>query len=279
MTIMYHIRKSSKPTEKGRWVLLEHLPPILSPRILLLVFLYAMAFTLLVLGLKMLHLEHKVSNAGLHITSILSEDSSQDVLLYQQESSREMQKEIASQIIRLHVIANSDSDSDQALKLQVRDAIITKLQQDLEGASTVEEARSIILTQMPQIEQTAQKVIKQQGYSYTAHLSLENRYFPVKIYGDLSFPAGEYEALCLEIGKAAGHNWWCVLFPSLCFVDETYAVVPEESKQRLQDTLTQEEYDSLQTTPSGSDTTPQPSDEKIRTVELHSALYDWIMGK
>lgn len=276
---MYHIRKSSKPTGRGRWVLLEHLPPILSPRILLLVFLYAMAFTLLLLGLKMLHLEHKISSAGLHITSILSDDSSQDVLLYQQESSQQMQKEIASQIIRLHVIANSDSDSDQALKLRVRDAIITKLQQELEGASTVEEARSIILTQMPQIEQTAQRVITQQGYAYTANLSLENRYFPVKIYGDLSFPAGEYEALCLEIGEAAGHNWWCVLFPSLCFVDETYAVVPEESKKRLQDALSQEEYDSLQTTPKESDPSSEPSDPNRNTVEFHSALYDWIMGR
>lgn len=276
---MYHIRKSSKPTGRGRWVLLEHLPPILSPRILLLVFLYAMAFTLLLLGLKMLHLEHKISSAGLHITSILSDDSSQDVLLYQQESSQQIQKEIASQIIRLHVIANSDSDSDQALKLRVRDAIITKLQQELEGASTVEEARSIILTQMPQIEQTAQRVITQQGYAYTANLSLENRYFPVKIYGDLSFPAGEYEALCLEIGEAAGHNWWCVLFPSLCFVDETYAVVPEESKKRLQDALSQEEYDSLQTTPKESDPSSEPSDPNRNTVEFHSALYDWIMGR
>lgn len=280
---MYHISKSSKPAEKGRWVLLEHLPPILSPRILLLVFLYAVAFTLLLLGLKMLHLEHKISNASLHITSTQSSDYSQDALLYQQESSQQMQQNIASQIIRLHVIANSDSSTDQTLKLKVRDAIIQNLQQELKGASSITEARSIILSQLPEIQQTAQKVIIQEGYDYNASLSLGTRYFPVKVYGDLSFPAGNYEALCLEIGNASGHNWWCVLFPSLCFVDETYAVVPEESKEKLKKSLSREEYASLETAETKKtgerDTSAKEKNQTGNEVKLHSALFDWISGK
>lgn len=80
----------------------------------------------------------------------------------------------------------------------------------------------------------------------------------MKDYGDLRFPAGNYEALCVRIGSAAGHNWWCVLFPSLCFVDETHAVVPDDSKEKLQDSLSQEEYESL---------------------EIHSAACDWITDK
>lgn len=262
---MYHISKTTKSNEKGRWVLLEHLPPILSPRILLLVFLYAMAFTLLLLGLKMLHLEHKISNASRHITSNLPADNLQDTFLYQQESSRQIQQDIASQIIRLHVIANSDSDSDQALKLKVRDGIIQSLQEQLRDVPTVTQAHSILQSQIPQIQKKAQEIVAQEGYDYPVNISLGTRYFPVKIYGDLSFPAGDYEALCLEIGSAAGHNWWCVLFPSLCFVDETYAVVPEESKEALKDSLTQEEYESLEI-----EETP---------VQFHSAIYDWIAGK
>ena len=262
---MYHISKSAKSAEKGRWVLLEHLPPILSPRILLLVFLYAMAFTLLLLGLKMLHLEHKISSANRHITSNQSADTPQDSFLYQQENSQQIQQNIASQIIRLHVIANSDSDSDQALKLKVRDGIIQDLQQQLKGVPSVTQARSILQSQMPRIQEKAQELVAQEGYDYPVNISLGTRYFPVKIYGDLSFPAGNYEALCLEIGKAAGHNWWCVLFPSLCFVDETYAVVPEESKEKLKNSLSQEEYETL-----GAEDVP---------VEFHSAIYDWITGK
>lgn len=263
---MYHITKSSKSAEKGRWVLLEHLPPILSPRILLLVFLYAMAFTLLLLGLKMLHLEYKISNASRHITSNPTTDSQQDVLLYQQESSQQIQENIASQIIRLHVIANSDSNSDQALKLKVRDGIIRNLQQELDGASSTAEARNIILSQIPEIQRTAKKIIAQEGYNYAVDISLDTRYFPVKVYGDLSFPAGDYEALCLEIGNASGHNWWCVLFPSLCFVDETYAVVPEDAKEKLKESLSREEYDSLET-------------EDTHQIQFHSAICDWIKGR
>lgn len=259
---MYHITKTTKSEEKGRWVLLEHLPPILSPRILLLVFLYAMAFTLLLLGLKMLHLEHKISNVNAQFTSTSTLQDSDNILLYQQESSQQIQQNIASQIIRLHVIANSDSQEDQALKLKVRDSVIQELQNTLKSAPSVSAARNIIISQMPQIQKKAQKVIRQEGYDYSATVSLSNRYFPVKVYGDLTFPAGEYEALCLEIGNASGHNWWCVLFPSLCFVDETYAVVPEESKEKLKQKLTEEEYESLETTSSN--------------VEMHSAIYDWI---
>lgn len=296
---MYHISKTTKQTDKGRWVLLEHLPPILSPRILLLIFLYAMAFTLLLLGLKMLHLEHKISLAGSQLTSMQATENNESLLLYQQETNQQIQQNIASQIIRLHVIANSDSDEDQALKLKVRDAIIQNLQSELAHVTSIAEARSIIVSQIPEIEKTAQQVIEQEGYPYTVNATLGQRYFPVKVYGDLTFPAGDYEALCLEIGNAGGHNWWCVLFPSLCFVDETYAVVPEKSKEKLQQSLSREEYASLQnnTTASskknagktGKQTQDNAKEDKKASqkkkkkqssqVKLHSAIYDWITSR
>lgn len=263
---MYHISKKHHSREKARWVLLEHIPTILSPRVVLLVLLYSMAFTLLLLGLKMFRLEHRINTTASQLASAAGTEKQMHSLLYQQESNAAMQENIASQIIRLHVIANSDSDEDQALKRKVRDAVTADLQEELSTASSIEKARSILLAHIPQVEATARETIRQEGFSYPVRVTLGKRYFPVKLYGDLSFPAGNYEALCLELGKGAGHNWWCVLFPSLCLIDET-AAVPEESRQKLQDSLSEEEYESLETEPAEG------------TVEIHSAIYDWFHEK
>lgn len=238
----------------------------------------------------MLRMEHQAATAASALTSISS--------LPRQESAEELQHNIASQIIRLHVIANSDTQSDQTLKLKVRDSIIEDMQSALKNASSVKEARNILTEKMPQIQKKAQKTIQAEGYDYPVSISLNQRYFPVKVYGDLTFPAGEYEALCLKIGKASGRNWWCVLFPSLCFVDETYAVVPDESKEKLQESLSEEEYASLEnqgTSDNESDTKKEDSDEtranestdskkeaegKNETeVKLRSGFLDWIINR
>lgn len=215
-----------------------------------------MAFTLLLLGLRILHFENSLSRNITHVTS--TDNSRNDSLLFHQESAGQIQQNIASQVIRLHVIANSDTAEDQALKLKVRDSIIQKLQQSLAESSSVQDARNNILSQIPDIRKMAQETIQSEGFSYPVKVTLGSQYFPVKDYGDLRFPEGNYEALCVRIGSASGHNWWCVLFPSLCFVDETRAVVPEESKEKLQDSLSEEEYEAL---------------------EIHSAACDWITDK
>lgn len=155
------------------------------------------------------------------------------------------QKEIADNIIRFHIIANSDSKEDQNLKLEVKDIVVERLQKELNQTRNLEEARGVIQKNLSMIEQTAKEVIEQKGYNYKVSAMLGQREFPVKVYGDMVFPAGEYEALQVKIGTAEGKNWWCVMFPTLCFVDGTYSVVPEESKEQLQDTLTKEEYQSL----------------------------------
>lgn len=254
--IMYRISDKNKNTKKVRWVLLEQLPTILSPKILILVFLYAMAFTLLLLGLRILHFETALSGTMTTLTSTAGHANTS--VLYRQESAETIQKGIASRVIRLHVIANSDTAEDQALKLKVRDSIIKNLQSNLSETASVRDARRQIIARIPQIQQKAQETVAEAGYGYPVKVTLGNQYFPVKDYGDLRFPAGNYEALCVRIGSAAGHNWWCVLFPSLCFVDETHAVVPDDSKEKLQDSLSQEEYESL---------------------EIHSAACDWITDK
>ncbi|WP_455056706.1 stage II sporulation protein R [Jutongia sp.] len=253
---MYRISDKNKNTKKVRWVLLEQLPTILSPKMLILVFLYAMAFTLLLLGLRILHFETSLSRNMTALTSTAGHANTS--VLYHQEAPEAIQQGIASQIIRLHVIANSDTAEDQALKLKVRDAIIKSLQNSLSETDSIRDARRQIIAQIPQIRQKAQETIAREGYGYPVRVTLGNQYFPMKDYGDLRFPAGNYEALCVRIGSASGHNWWCVLFPSLCFVDETHAVVPDDSKEKLQDSLSPEEYESL---------------------EIHSAACDWITDK
>ena len=193
---MYRISDKNKNTKKVRWVLLEQLPTILSPKILILVFLYAMAFTLLLLGLRILHFETALSGTMTTLTSTAGHANTS--VLYRQESAETIQQGIASRVIRLHVIANSDTAEDQALKLKVRDSIIKNLQSSLSETASVRDARRQIIARIPKIQQKAQETVAGAGYGYPVKVTLGNQYFPVKDYGDLRFPAGNYEALSVS---------------------------------------------------------------------------------
>lgn len=122
-------------------------------------------------------------------------------------------------IIRLHVIANSNTVGDQALKLKVRDAIIAYME-DQEDLATVDETRDFLKGDLNRLETIADGIIAAEGYDYTAKADIGVRYIPEKTYGDITFPAGNYEALNITLGKGEGENWWCVLFPPLCLLDE-----------------------------------------------------------
>ncbi len=132
------------------------------------------------------------------------------------EFSEQIEKE---SLIRIHVLANSDSQADQQLKLQVKDAVVRYLQPQLEQSQSIEESRQIIQDQLPQIAQTATNTLRQAGSSYDVTLQYGHFDFPVKYYGSFSLPAGNYEALRILIGQGKGQNWWCVLFPPMCFTD------------------------------------------------------------
>ena len=160
-------------------------------------------------------------------------------------AAESIQEGIAGEIIRFHVIANSDSQEDQDLKLMVKDEIVKYMEPILRDAGDISETRIRIKDHLGEIEEKAAEVIKGQGYDYQAEAGLTKCYFPIKTYGDCTFPAGEYEALRVCIGEAQGKNWWCVLYPNLCFIDSIHAVVPEEQKEELKNVLTEEEYDSL----------------------------------
>lgn len=161
------------------------------------------------------------------------------------QNHQSVQEGIAEKIIRFHVIANSDSQEDQAVKLQVKEAVVASLEPVLAEATSVDGARKLLQSHMEEIEQTAQETLIQQGSTAQATAELTHCYFPVKTYGEYTFPDGEYEALRITIGEGQGKNWWCVMYPRLCFVDSLYSVVPENSKKELKKQLTDEEYEEI----------------------------------
>ena len=150
--------------------------------------------------------------------------------------------DISGSVFRLHVIANSNSDEDQALKYKVRDNLLSYMNNICKDCSSKEEAINLVSEHQEEFKQVALETIRKEGYSYDVKIEIGNFEFPTKQYGDISLPAGFYDALKVEIGKAEGRNWWCVMFPSLCFVDISSGIVPEESKEDLQNVLSDEEY-------------------------------------
>ena len=155
---------------------------------------------------------------------------------------RELQEGIAQKVLRFHVLANSDSDEDQELKLAVRDAVGAQMSELLAGAESLEACEELVKEHLEEIEQTAETILAEEGCGYAVQASLEETDFPVRTYGSYTFPAGTYEALNVVIGEGAGHNWWCVMYPNMCFSGSVYEVVDEEAGEALREVLTEEEY-------------------------------------
>ena len=152
---------------------------------------------------------------------------------------------IPNEAIRLRVLANSNSKEDQELKLKVRDALLNYMNNLCADCSTKQEAISIANEHKEDFQKIAENTIKENGYDYSVKININNFYFPTKNYGDISLPAGFYDALRVEIGEAKGQNWWCVMFPSLCFVDITSGVVDDDAKENLESNLDEESYDII----------------------------------
>lgn len=155
--------------------------------------------------------------------------------------SYSVSKNIDSSVFRLHIVANSDSDEDQSLKLKVRDAILSYIN----GFSfnSKEELIDYCNENKSLLQNIALSVIYENGFDYSASVEIGSFAFPTKTYGDVSLPAGIYDALQITLGNADGHNWWCVMFPPLCFVDVSSGVVPDSSKDVLEEELSSEEYE------------------------------------
>lgn len=191
-----------------------------------------------------------------------------DLYLNLANKGNEVVEGISESLIRFHVIANSDRDADQAVKIKVKDAVVERMQELLKDAETVEESRSIILENMDLFKDLAEEVLMSYGFTETVAVSLQNESFPLKQYGDIILPPGEYEALVIRIGKAEGKNWWCVLFPPLCFVDATHGVVDDVTKEELRNVLTDEEYNAVLSNP-----------DEQKKIKIKLKVLDWLKSK
>ena len=157
---------------------------------------------------------------------------------------------IAPKVLRFHVLANSDSPKDQALKLEVKDLLLDTIRQGLgsETAQGPEQGAGNPPPEGPGTE-AGDSLTKDQtasyGFSYGADIRLEQCLFPEKTYGDMTFPAGTYDAVRVLLGEGKGKNFWCVLYPSLCYVDSTHAVMPEDSRDQLKALLPEDDFSAL----------------------------------
>jgi stage II sporulation protein R len=125
-------------------------------------------------------------------------------------------EDISNRVLRLHILANSDSAADQALKLKVRDRVLAESAGMLDQIQNKEQAENAVRSRLTQLKAAAADEIKKQGYNYPVNVELTNMYFSTREYDSTTLPAGNYDALRVTIGKAEGHNWWCVIFPAMC---------------------------------------------------------------
>lgn len=157
-------------------------------------------------------------------------------------------QDLENSVFRLHIIANSNSFEDQNLKYKVRDNIINFMNDLCKNSSSKEETIKIVSNHIDDFTQIANTTITDNGFDYKATVEVGNFEFPTKNYGDISFPAGYYDALKIKLGDSSGQNWWCVLYPSLCFVDISHGFVPLDSKLELEESLNPEEYELISNT-------------------------------
>ncbi|MGE4282424.1 MAG: stage II sporulation protein R [Clostridia bacterium] len=176
-----------------------------------------------------------------------------------------VQADLANNLVRFHVLANSDSEEDQDLKHHVRDRIINEMQEQFDETENIDATKELIRASIPHIEEVAREEVKKWNKEYDIEVTLGMYPFPTKKYGDVTLPAGNYEALRVVIGEGEGQNWWCVLFPPLCFVDATHGVMPDNAKQRLRNVLSEEEYKIIT---AADENAHIPVEIKFKIVEL-----------
>lgn len=150
--------------------------------------------------------------------------------------------DIQNSVFRLHVIANSDTKADQDLKYIVRDNVLSYMNEICKSVSSKQEAINIANEHLEDFKKIALDTIHENGFDYDVSIEIGNFSFPTKTYGDISLPCGYYDALRIKIGDASGQNWWCVMFPPLCFVDVSSGIVPDDSKEAIKKDLSDEEF-------------------------------------
>ncbi|NLX76666.1 MAG: stage II sporulation protein R [Clostridiaceae bacterium] len=159
--------------------------------------------------------------------------------------AEKVNRDLSDSMIRLHIVATSDSIQDQSLKYRVRDAVIEYMAGKMNGLRDKTDAASFISSHLHEIEQVANEIISREGMTEIAKASFGKYPFPSKQYANMILPAGFYDALKIEIGDAKGRNWWCVMFPPLCFTEDTKGELDEEYMSILKEQLSEEEMEII----------------------------------
>jgi stage II sporulation protein R len=170
-------------------------------------------------------------------------------------------EDISNRVLRLHILANSDTAEDQALKLKVRDRILTESAGMLDQVKNKEEAKNAVRSRLAQLKAAAADEIKKQGYDYPVNVELTHMYFTTRQYDAVTLPAGDYDALRVTIGKAEGHNWWCVIFPAMC-------LPAAEEPKKLSDVLNANQLQIVEETGG--------FEVKFKSVELYEQLKKYL---
>ncbi|MCM3617996.1 stage II sporulation protein R [Sutcliffiella horikoshii] len=190
---------------------------------------------------------------------------------------------IPDEAIRLRILANSDSEQDQELKRKIRDRVNEEITVWVEGLTSIENAREVITGNMDEIEQIVEEVMAEEGLVQTYNVDFGRVDFPTKMYGKFIYPAGDYEAILITLGKGTGANWWCVLFPPLCFLDfsngeATATPFEEEETTTATSTTAKVDNSTAKTEEFVVDEEPAEVEVQFFLVELLSSLWDKIAG-
>jgi stage II sporulation protein R len=188
--------------------------------------------------------------------------------------------DVKDSLIRFHVIANSDNDEDQKLKLKVKDKVIDYLYPFLSNSQSLDESRQIIKNNMDKVRAIAEQVIKENKYTYNVKTELSRENFPDKSYGNITLPQGNYEAFRIIIGSGQGRNWWCVMFPPLCFVDESKAQVEyNKTEDRIKASEKQSDLQSeLNLEDSNLDKTSEDEKNNENKIEIKLKIVEMFKG-
>ena len=186
----------------------------------------------------MKHQSHATLTALLFLSLLLVTESPRYL---QDKSTSTLQQQIATQVLRFHIRANSDTVADQQKKLRIKQSLLEWLTPILSENTSKSETIQCIRKNLPAIRKEATRMAAPESVTVT----LQKEWFPEKTYGTCTFPEGIYDALRVDIGQAKGHNWWCVLYPSLCFADALEPSMTEEGEEKLQQVLDEDAYDLL----------------------------------
>ena len=186
----------------------------------------------------MKHQSHATLTALLFLSLLLVTESPRYL---QDKSTSTLQQQIATQVLRFHIRANSDTVADQQKKLRIKQSLLEWLTPILSENTSKSETIQCIRKNLPDIRKEATRMAAPEPVTVT----LQKEWFPEKTYGTCTFPEGIYDALRVDIGQAKGHNWWCVLYPSLCFADALEHSMTEEGEEKLQQVLDEDAYDLL----------------------------------